>query len=188
MLTSRTKKIILFLSITLAACGGLGIGIYNYYRHAIPQDNIYDFNATRDTNAIMDIFNQNWYWLLASPESSPAFMIKHRTYDTNPVHFGSLHIKVLRESDKLAGFTAYYMETPTQGRLLFLAVDHAFRGRGYGRILALRAMQELFKMGADHIALWTRVSNLPAQKIYRELGFQEMFDENGYLYFEFWPQ
>lgn len=48
-------------------------------------------------------------------------------------------------------------------------------------------MEELFKLGADHVVLWTRVSNLPAQRIYREIGFREMFEENGYLYFEFWP-
>ena len=184
MLTSRTKKIVLFLSITLATCAG--VAIYHHH-HAVPKDNIYDFNPARDTQAMMDIFHKDWYWLLASTESSPAFMLKHRTYDTNPIHFGSLQIKVLREGDKLAGFTAYYMETPKQGRLLFLAVSQDFRGKGYGRILALRAMEELFNMGADHVALWTRVSNLPAQKIYRELGFQEMFEENGYLYFEFWP-
>ena len=34
---------------------------------------------------------------MASEESSPAFMLKHRTHDANPAHFGSLHIKVLRE-------------------------------------------------------------------------------------------
>jgi ribosomal protein S18 acetylase RimI-like enzyme len=135
----------------------------------------------------MDIFNQNWYWLLASNESSPAFMLKHRTHDTNPLHFGSLHIKVLHEKNKLAGFTAYYLETPQEGRVLFLAVGHAFRGKGYGKILAQRAMNELFKMGATHLALWTRVSNLPAQRIYKELGFKEIFDENGYVFFEYWP-
>jgi ribosomal-protein-alanine N-acetyltransferase len=79
------------------------------------------------------------------------------------------------------------METKTKGRLLFLAVDQDFRGKGYGKILAHRAMKELFNMGADHIALWTRVSNLPAQKIYREIGFKEIFEDNGYLYFEYWP-
>ena len=184
MFTSRIKKIALFISITLAACSGGAI--YYYYKN-IPQDNIYDFNPALDTQPIMEIFNKNWYWLLASEESSPSFMIKHRTYDANPMHFGSLHIKVLRENNKLAGFTSYYMETPTQGRLLFLAVDHDFRGKGYGKILAQHAMKELFAMGADHIALWTRVANLPAQKIYRELGFTEVFEENGYLYFEYWP-
>ena len=153
MLTHRIKKIVFLMSLALAACGG--IGIYVYYTNS-PQGPIYDFNPTRDTQAIMDIFHQNWYWLLASEDSSPSFMIKHRTPDTNPMHFGSLHIKVLYVEEqpyfakapkgKLAGFTAYYMETPQQGRLLFLAVGHEFRGKGYGKILAEYAMKQLFAM------------------------------------------
>jgi len=196
---NKIKKIILTLSITLATCTGIAL----FTHRTVEQGPIYEFNASRDTAAIMDIFNQNWYWLLASENSSPAFMIKHRTPDANPMHFGSLHIKVLYEGqpetsfdklrtnggkeNKLAGFTAYYMETQQQGRLLFLAVAHEFRGKGYGKVLAEYAMQEMFKMGATHIALWTRVSNLPAQRIYKELGFKEMFDENGYVFFEYWP-
>ena len=185
MFTSNAKKIILFLSIALA----LGTGTIIYYQSNTEQGPIYIFNPTRDTQEMMDIFHQDWYWLLASEESSPAFMIKHRTYDANPAHFGSMHIKVLRENDngRLAGFATYYMETRTKGRLLFLAVGRDFRGKGYGKTLALHAMEELFKLGADHVVLWTRVSNLPAQRIYREIGFGEMFEENGYLYFEFWP-
>lgn len=183
MFTDHTKKIILFLGLAIAA----GTGITLYRHQAVEQGLIYTFNATRDTAAMMEIFHQDWDWLLSSKESSPAFMLKHRTYDANPRHFGSLHIKVLREDDKLAGFAAYYMETETQGRLLFLAVGKDFRGRGYGKVLAEHAMQQLFNMGADHIALWTRVANLPAQKIYRNLGFVEKKEEHGYLYFEFWP-
>ncbi|HSC24697.1 MAG TPA: GNAT family N-acetyltransferase [Candidatus Babeliales bacterium] len=182
MFTQRIRKIIIVTGSIVAMCSGFGI--YKYYV-TTAQGPIYDFNSTRDTQAILDIFNQNWYWLLASDESSPAFMIKYRTPDANPMHFGSLHIKVLRENDKLAGFTAYYMENSQLGRLLFLAVAHDFRGKGYGKILAQHAMQELFKMGVHHIALWTRVSNLPAQRIYKELGFKEKFNENGYLYFEY---
>lgn len=183
MFTSRVRKIIFLISIALAATGGA----YVYYAN-IQQEQISDFNPARDTQPIMDIFHKNWYWLLASDESSPAFMLKHRTYDSNPMHFGSLHIKVLHENNTLAGFTAYYMETPQEGRLLFLAVSHDFRGKGYGKILTQHAMKELFAIGAKHIALWTRVSNLPAQRIYKELGFKEMFDENGYVFFEYWPQ
>jgi ribosomal protein S18 acetylase RimI-like enzyme len=184
MFSSHTKKIVLFFSIAL----GFGIGSSLYYQRTTEQGPIYRFNPTRDTKEMMDIFHKDWYWLLASEDSSPAFMLKHRTYDANPAHFGSMHIKVLREDDdKLAGFTTYYMETPQQGRILFVAVGRDFRGKGYGKVLALHAMQELFKMGADHIALWTRVSNLPAQRIYREIGFVEKFEENGYLFFEYWP-
>ena len=185
MFSHRIKKIIFLISITLAACGG--VGTYVYYVTS-NQDPIYDFNPTRDTQAVMDIFNKNWYWLLASPESSPAFMIKNRTYDTNPLHFGSLHIKVLYDKDKLAGFTAYHLGNPQEGRILFVAVDHDFRGKGYGTILAEYAMKELFAMGVTHIALWTRVANIHAQRIYKELGFKEVFDENGYVFFEYWPE
>ena len=184
MFSSHTKKIVLFLSIAL----GFGVGTSLYYQRTTEQGPIYRFNPTRDTKDMMDIFHKDWYWLLASEESSPAFMLKHRTYDANPAHFGSMHIKVLREEDgRLAGFTTYYMETPEQGRILFVAVGRDFRGKGYGKMLALHAMQELFKLGADHIALWTRVSNLPAQRIYKEIGFTEKFEENGYLFFEYWP-
>ena len=185
MISSRTKKIVLLLSITFAACGAGLIG-YTYYRAS--QGPIYNFNAARDTQPIMDIFNKNWYWLLASEHSTPGLMLKHLTHDvTNPITYESLHIKVLRIDDKLAGFTAYYMEAHKQGRLLFLAVDEEFRGHGYGKFLAEYAMKDLFKMGATHIALWTRLSNLPAQKIYKELGFIEAFDDNGYIFFEYWP-
>lgn len=183
MFSSSTKKILLTLSIAVAACGG--IATYRYY--TAEHGPIYRFNPTRDTQQIMDIFHQDWHWLLASADSSPAFMIKHQTYDFNPLHFGQLHIRVLRQDDRVAGFTAYYMETQTQGRLLFLAVSRDFRGKGYGKVLAHDAMEQLFKMGADHIALWTRVANLPAQKIYREIGFEEIREESGYLYFEYWP-
>ncbi len=184
---NRAKKIILLISITLATCSGIGLYL-QHQNHQTTQGPIYDFNATRDTQAIMDIFHQNWYWLLASEESSPAFMIKHRTPDANPMHFGSLHIKVLYMHDKLAGFTAYFMENAQEGRILFLAVAHEFRRKGYGKLLAEYAMQQMFNLGATHIALWTRVSNLPAQKVYKELGFKEKFDDNGYVFFEYWPQ
>ena len=185
MFSHRIRKIIFLISISLAACGGVGAYVYYVTSNQGP---IYDFNPTRDTQAVMEIFNKNWYWLLASPESSPAFMIKNRTYDTNPLHFGSLHIKVLYIKDKLAGFTAYHLGNPQEGRILFVAVDHEFRGKGYGKVLAEYAMKELFAMGVTHIALWTRVANLPAQRIYKDLGFKEIFDENGYVFFEYWPR
>jgi ribosomal protein S18 acetylase RimI-like enzyme len=184
MFTDRIRKIIFLISISIAVSSGIGAYVYYVTSNHGP---IYDFNSARDTQAILEIFDKNRYWLLANPESSPAFMIKNRTYDTNPLHFGSLHIKVLYEKDKLAGFTAYHLTNPQQGRILFVAVDHDFRGKGYGKILTEYAMQQLLAKGITHIALWTRVSNLHAQRIYKSLGFKEIFDENGYVFFEYWP-
>ncbi len=185
MFKNYTKKAILLVSIVCAT--GVAFVGYNYYNQS--QEAIYEFNAARDTESIMDIFNKNWYWLLASEESTPGLMLKHRTYDaTNPLTFGTLKIKVLRIQDQLAGFTAYYMEKQKQGRLLFLAVDHKFRGKGYGQKLAQYAINDMIAMGARSITLWTRTSNLPAQKIYKELGFVEVFDDNGYVFFEYLPR
>lgn len=180
---NTTQKIVLAVSLILTASSLL---VYYHYSN-ISKDGIHDFNPTRDTKDMMDIFHKNWYWLLASDDSSPAFMLKHRTWDTNPAHFGKMRIKVLRENDKVVGFTTYYMETAERGRLLFLVVDESARGKGYGTTLAKLAMKELFTMGAEYVALWTRVSNIRAQRIYRELGFKEKREENEYLYFEYWP-
>jgi ribosomal protein S18 acetylase RimI-like enzyme len=185
MFTQRIKKIIFLISLTLIISGGIGTYIYYTTQNHGP---LYNFDSTRDTQAIIKIFEKNKYWLLANPDSSPAFMIKHRTYDSNPLHFGSLHIKVLYEKDKLAGFTAYHLgNSPQEGRILFVAVDHDFRGKGYGKILTECAMKELFAMGVTHIALWTRVENLAAQHIYKGLGFKEIFDDGGYMFLQYWP-
>jgi ribosomal protein S18 acetylase RimI-like enzyme len=184
MINNRIRKLLIIASIALAVCGGFGA----YYYHTKEQGPIYDFNIATDMQPVLDIFYKDFDWLTANKDCSPAFMFKNRTYDNNPMHFGSLRIKVLRENDKVAGFTAYHMEGSQQGRLLFLAVDRDFRGKGYGKILAQYALKDLAKMGAQHFALWTRTDNFPAQKIYKELGFVEVFDDGqGFVFFEYHP-
>lgn len=116
MLTHHEKKIGIIASIVLAACAAFGT--YYYYHHTADQIRIYDFNSVTDMQPMLDIFNKDFDWLTANKDCSPAFMFKNRTYDTNPIHFGSLKIKVLHESNNIAGFTAYYMESGAQGRLL----------------------------------------------------------------------
>jgi ribosomal protein S18 acetylase RimI-like enzyme len=184
MINNRIKQIVIIAGITLATCGGFTA----YYYHKSTQGPISDFNPLTDMQPVLAIFNKDFDWLTANKDSSPAFMFRNRTYDNNPIHFGMLKIKVLREGDKIAGFTSYYMEQHQQGRILFVAVGHEFRGKGYGKLLTQYAMNELFKMGADHLALWTRVDNFPAQKIYKGLGFVEVFDSgDGFVFFECHP-
>lgn len=183
METTKTKKIMLIFFLCLAGCAGI-IG-YNYLQEKGP---IYDFNAERDTQKILNLFDQNWYWLIANEGSSPAFYLKYRTPNENPVYFGKLKIKVLRENNDLAGFIAYYMEQPKEWRLLFLAVDEKWRGKGYGTALAEYAMNDMIAAGAEKIGLWTRLSN-PAQRIYKKLGFKESYyTEGGYIFYEYYPR
>lgn len=185
-MNNTTRKIVIIASIAFATCGGFGA---YYYHHHYAQAPISDFNAATDMQPVLAIFYKDFDWLTANKDSSPAFMFKNRTYDNNPMHFGALKVKVLREGDKIAGFTAYYMEQHQQGRILFVAVGHEFRGKGYGKLLTQYAMKELINMGAEHFALWTRVDNLPAQRIYKGLGFVEMFDSgDGFVFFEYHPR
>lgn len=176
---NKIKKIGIVVLVCALICGG-GIGYY-FLREQGP---IYEFNPQRDTKPILDLFDRNWHWLISNEGSSPAFYLKYRTPHENPLYFGKLHIKVLREQNEFIGFVAYYMEQQDDWRLLFLAVDEKYRGKGYGTTLAQYAMNEMIKMGAKTVGLWTRLSN-PAQNIYKKLGFVESFyTESGHVFYE----
>ncbi len=173
----------------IALLCALFCGVGYYYHHYYMQEKgpIYEFDPQRDTQPILALFDQNWHWLIANEGSSPAFYLKYKTPDTNPLYFGKLKIKVLRENNDLIGFVAYFMEYPDEWRLLFLAVDEKYRGKGYGTTLAQYAMSEMIKQGAKKIMLWTRLAN-PAQNIYKKLGFVESYyTESGFIFYEFYP-
>lgn len=53
-----------------------------------------------------------------------------------------------------------------------LAVDPPARGRGLGTRLMLRLADEARAAGAAHLTLEVRVSNRPAQSLYRRFGFE----------------
>jgi len=56
--------------------------------------------------------------------------------------------------------------------MVTLAVDPSFRGRGLGTRLMLRLAEEACRAGAAHLTLEVRVSNRPAQSLYRRFGFE----------------
>ena len=175
------KKLSIFAGITATV---LSSGILYYV--LIQRESIYDFDPVRDTQEILEIFKHNLYWLVSSEDYSPEFMLKHRTPNKNPLYVGSLHIKVLREQNKLAGFTAYYMEKKKLGKLLFLAVSQEFRGKGYGEQLVRYVLKDLENRGAHHVRLVTRTTNFPAIRLYKRIGFHEVErHEDGFVYFEY---
>src|SRR5436190_10502378 len=94
MVVNRSKKI----GIVMAGIFAILISFGAYYYSCYERGPIYEFNAARDTQPILDIFDKNWYWLIANDDSSPAFMLKYRTHNENPTNFGKLIIKVMRSS------------------------------------------------------------------------------------------
>ncbi len=182
---SRWKKLGIGLSVTATL---LGAGIFYYL--SVSRGPIYDFDYARDSQEILNIFERDWYWLVASSREhySPEFTLKYRTPKRNPLYFGRLRIKVLREGGAFVGFVAYFMETPNLGDLRFLAVNSEFRGKGYGAKLTRYALNDLICMGAKRIQLVTRTNNIPSQKLYKRLGFYETSrDDEGFVYFEYTP-
>lgn len=163
----------------------LSFGILYYV--SVPSGPIYDFDPARDTQEILKIFEDDWYWLIESKDYSPEFTLKNRAPSKDPLYIGSLHIKVLREQDKLVGFTAYYMKKKRLCQLLFLAVGSTFRGKGYGEQLVRYVLKDAVNLGADRVRLVTRTANFPAQRLYNRIGFTQVGarEDNEFVYFEY---
>ena len=64
--------------------------------------------------------------------------------------------------------------------ILNIAVDPAYQGRGIGRRLMMFAIEFGIERGAACVLLEVRVSNSPALRLYRGLGFLEIGIRKGY--------
>ncbi|MFC1843060.1 GNAT family N-acetyltransferase [Candidatus Dependentiae bacterium] len=173
-------RFVVLATIFSATIAGL---VYYFSVEKLP---IYDFEYTRDSKPILKMFDKDWYWLVSSSreEYSPDFTLRYKTPDRNPRNFGKLIIKVLREDNKFAGFTAYYKETFFKGILLYVGVDREFRGKGYGRKLTDYAVKDLFSRGCTIVWLVTRTDNTKARNLYKKLGFTETKIYDGFVDYE----
>ncbi|MGC9238488.1 MAG: ribosomal protein S18-alanine N-acetyltransferase [Acidithiobacillus sp.] len=61
-----------------------------------------------------------------------------------------------------------------EAHILNLGVDPGARRRGYGRCMLRHLLCRARQLGAERAFLEVRVSNLPAQNLYRSLGFHEI--------------
>ena len=183
-MSSVTKSNLFKFTVFTAAFSVIIAGLVYFFPFTKPYQ-IVDFDEKRDTQSILKMFDQDWYWLVAAQrgEYSPEFMLKHRTDDRNPANFGNLFIKVLRDKDKTAGFAAYFKKSFYRGFLRFVAVDRAFRGKGYGEKLTRFAVNDLFAMGVGIVELVTRTDNVKARSLYKKIGFTEDHIEDGFVYY-----
>lgn len=184
LLLSKKKIITIFLLYTV------GLADFNKICSSPRTHEAYisDFNLRRDREDLRRIFEKDKRELTDDGSFSSEYMMQKRKPGKDVPCIGSLHIKTLRVGRQLAGFTAYYMETPTKGIVLLLAVEDRFRGNGYGKILVQYAMNSLISKRAECIGIWVSHDNLPAKRIYKELGFTEkLLRDDGNLYLEYYP-
>jgi ribosomal protein S18 acetylase RimI-like enzyme len=181
-----------YLLAGLFATGVCGGAFYCYTRvcRAVPSADLIDFEYDRDFADIMSIFDRNWYWLMpySREEYDPDYLqnvFAWRSPQANPFKKGSLIVKVIRKDDKVVAFTAYHMKTKTSGFLLFVAVDNDYRGKKYGEALVVYALKAMKDLGAKQIQLNTRIDNVPAQTLYKKMGFKEVMRQGIYVYYTY---
>lgn len=185
MLLLRKKNITMIFLLCVTMCANFKIYASDCNK------SISNFDLIRDKEGLQNIFKNNWKALTGEDLFCPEYvqgLMHNRKLDKTMPSIGLLDIKVVIENDKLAGFTAYYMETLEKGIVLFLAVENDFRGKGYGKILMQHAMRDLLSKGSRSIGLWVSETNFPAKKIYEGLGFCETCVRKGnVLYLEYCP-
>lgn len=170
----RITKALLLIALTL-----FGAGIW----YLIPaKEGIYDYKASYDREAVLHIFKNNMQWLVASHDYSVEYMLDTHSSSKELKHKGNLTLKVYRLADnKTVGFLAYHKKNFYEGKVLFVAVDEQFRGKGYARALLSYALDSLKKQGCTVVSLVTRVANERGRKLYTGMSFIQSWTDGYFI-------
>jgi ribosomal-protein-alanine N-acetyltransferase len=79
---------------------------------------------------------------------------------------------IAEEDGQIIGFIFGIMMSRTESRILMLAVDPRYRGKGYGGVLYREMQRQCAVKGMKVIELEVRVSNQVAIHFYEKMGFQ----------------
>ena len=82
------------ISALVLALGLVSAGFWFWFNTGGP---ISDYTDPRDTKEILNIFKRDRYWLLASEDYSPEFMLKHHAPNQELKYMGRLNIKVMHK-------------------------------------------------------------------------------------------
>ncbi len=170
--------------LTLIGIVSVAIASVGLWFWANKSDGIYDYNKAKDREFILELFKVDKQWLLSTPDYSPEHMLETKSSSKAPANLGNLTIKTYRHCGKPVGFIAYYKKKSYEGFVLFLAVDRAERGKGYARKLMEYALNDLKKRNCTIVTLITRVTNLPAQRVYKGMGFEQIWSDDEYIRFK----
>ncbi len=183
VLFEEYKRYVLFFVLTILVGGGV-------YWQYVPITGIDDYVAGEDRESLSEIFIKNWHWLFNQPFNN--YMLDERLlFKRSGVYEDGgpypLTIKVYREQGRIVGSVIYYIkapEAPDVGFILFLVVDASARRKGYAQELLQYAFNQLQAMGARKVQLVTKETDIPAQKLYKKVGFVQTDHKEGFVYFE----
>lgn len=90
---------------------------------------------------------------------------------------------LLELENRLAGFcwTKVHRQSDlTVGEIFAIAVDPDFHGRGFGKPLTISGLKYLADVGADLGMLYVEADNIPAIRIYEDIGFTHFCTNRAY--------
>lgn len=169
-----------------------GIIAYTLNHHAsCTNDDFYIYTFNDDERDIQDIeatFQDDFYWLTTRDTYDVRAMLKHRTSEfTDPSLYNNMFIYIMRQrvTNAFIGFMSFFKVSFYKGQILFVSVNKAFRGKGYGQKLTEYALEQMKNMGMIKATLFTRTDNKAARKLYERMGFKiASFVGNFGLYYD----
>ena len=90
---------------------------------------------------------------------------------------------LLEVKNRLAGFCwtkLHHQGDLTVGEIFAIAVDPDFHGRGFGKPLTISGLNYLANVGADLGMLYVEADNIPAIRIYKDIGFTHFCTNRAY--------
>ena len=79
-------------------------------------------------------------------------------------------LQVIEEAGVIAGYIDWWI-LYDKAQLANIAVDPAYRGRGYAKTMLEACIKDAEEKGCETLSLEARVSNVPALALYRSYGF-----------------
>lgn len=119
---------------------------------------IRDYNI-RDFKEILDIDKE-------------VFKSKNPAYDVYIYLTYGSDLLVADIGTKLAGYIVTMDVDKDVGKIISFAVREEYRGFGIGSMLLKKAIERLKAKGKKRVILEVRVSNTPAQNLYKKFGFK----------------
>lgn len=86
------------------------------------------------------------------------------------------HLYVLESDEQFIGMTTlclYQCPTGWKAWIEDVVVDRNFRGKGYGKLMVRKAMEECKNRGNVTLMLTSRPSRIVANQLYQSLGFEK---------------
>lgn len=158
---------------------GVGSIITYQYRPCQQEQGYYVYEFNDDERDIRDVektFQDDFYWLTTRDSYDVRAMLTRRTSEfTDPAVNNNMSIYIMRDrlTDAFIGFVTFFRLSFYKGQILFVSVNKAFQGRGYGQKLTEFALDQMKKMGMIKATLFTRLNNTKARKLYERVGFKE---------------